>query len=68
MFGFIKKTFIGLLSFSGFLATKCVLFNNEPCMVRPTLMDLDPVELNYFTYMISLDKYSGSCNVVDDLP
>ena len=68
MFGFIKKTFIGLLSFNGFLATKCVLFNNEPCMVRPTLMDLDPVELNYFTYMISLDKYSGSCNVVDDLP
>ena len=68
MFGFIKKTFIELLSFSGFLATKCVLFNNEPCMVRPTLMDLNPVELNYFTYMIRLDKYSGSCNVVDDLP
>ena len=36
---------IGLLSFSEFLATKCVSLNNEPCMIRPFLIDLNPVEL-----------------------
>ena len=46
MFGLIKKLFIGLLGFSGSLATKCVSLNNEPCMIRPTLTDLNPVEIN----------------------
>ena len=31
-------------------------------MVRPTLIDFNPVELNY-SFMISVDKCSGSCNV-----
>ena len=36
-------------------------------MVKPTLTDLNPVNLNYYLFMISLDKCRGSCNVVDDL-
>ena len=34
--------------------------NDEPCMVRPSLIDLNPVELKYYPFMISLDKYHGS--------
>ena len=57
-----------LLSFGGSLTRKCVSLSNESCMVRPTLIDLNPIELNYYhPFMISLDKYNGSCNVVDDL-
>ena len=33
-------------------------------MVRPTLIDLNPVELKYYPFMISLDKCPGSCNVL----
>ena len=33
-------------------------------MVRPTLIDLNPVELKYYPFMISLNKYTGSCNVL----
>ena len=33
-------------------------------MVRPTLIDLNPVEFKYYPFMISLDKCSGSCNVL----
>ena len=29
MFGFFKKLFLGLLSFSGSLPTKCMSLNNE---------------------------------------
>ena len=36
-------------------------------MIRPTLIDLNPVEFNYYQFMISLDKCNESCNAVDDL-
>ena len=41
--------------------------NKEPCLIRPTIIDLNPIELNYYLFMISLDKCNGSCNVVDNL-
>ena len=44
----------------------CVI-NSEPCMIRPFLIDLNPIELKYHPFMINLDKCSGSCNSVDDL-
>ena len=64
--------FIVLLSFSSSLArvakvfdqTKCLFLNDEPCMIRPTLIDLNPVELKYYPFMISLNKCTGSCNVL----
>ena len=67
MFSLIKEVFIVLLCFSGSLAfdqTKCILLNDEPCIVRPTLIDLNHVELKYHSFMISLDKFSGSCKVL----
>ena len=33
-------------------------------MVRPTIIDLNPVKLKYYPIMISLDKCTGSCNVL----
>ena len=65
----IKQVFIVLLSFSSSLAPvadrkKCMFLNDEPCMVKPTLIDLNPVELNYYSFMISLDKCNGSCNIL----
>ena len=48
MFSLIKQAFIVLLSFSESLAcnqTKCLSLNEESCMVRPTLIDLNSVEL-----------------------
>ena len=65
MIGIIKV--LDLLSFTSSLPTKCVSLNNELGMVSPTLIDLNPVELDYFALMISLNKCSGSCNAVGDL-
>ena len=67
MFWFVKQVFTALLSFCGSLTTKCVSINNEKCMTRPILIDLNPVELSHYPFMISLDKCNGSCNAVDDL-
>ena len=55
--------FILLLSFSESVATKCLFCNDEPCMVRATLTDMDLVEFKYYPFMNSLNKCSGSCNV-----
>ena len=54
------------MNFSSSLARsqlKCLFLNDEPCMVRPTLIDLNPVELKYYLFIISSDKCTGSCNV-----
>ena len=33
-------------------------------MVRATVIDMDPVELKYYPFMISLNKCTGSCNAL----
>ena len=61
IFSLIKRVFIVILSFSSFLAriakvrTKCLSLNDEPCMVRPTVIDLSPIELKHYPLMISLE-------------
>ena len=38
--------------------------NDEPCMARPTLIDINPNEIRYYQCMTSLNKHAGSCNVL----
>ena len=64
MFSIIKQVFVVLLSFRESLATKCLFLNDEPCLVRPTLNNMSPVELKYYPFMISLNKCTGRCNVL----
>ena len=57
MFSFVKRLFIGLLSFSSSIArdrTKFTSLNHEPCMVNPALILLNLVELKYHLFKISL--------------
>ena len=56
--------FIVLLSFSESLAIKCLFLNEQQYMVRPTIFDMNPVELKYYSFMISLNKCTGGCNVL----
>ena len=63
MVSLIKQVLVVFLSFSSSLATKCLFLNDEPCMVKPILIDMNPAELKYYPFMTSLDKCNGSCNV-----
>ena len=58
------KPFIVLLSFRETLAKKCHFLNDEPGMVRPTYIDMNPVKVKYHLFMISLNNCTGSCNVL----
>ena len=70
MFILINQIFFVLLSFSSSLGCtakvwiKFISLNNETCMVSPTLIDLNFVELKYYPFIISLDKCNGSCDVL----
>ena len=64
MFNFFKQVFIVSFSFSSSLATKYLFLNDEPFVARPTLIDLNPVELKYYPFMIKLDKCTGTCNAL----
>ena len=67
MFSLIKQVFIILLSLNSSLVRdrpKCLFFNDELCMVRPNLIDLNPVELRYYPFMISIDKCTAGCNIL----
>ena len=44
--------------------TKFLFLNGEPYMVRPTLIDLNPVEFKYYPFMISLNTFTGSFSVL----
>ena len=57
MFSLIKQLFTVLLSFSSSVArdrTKCISLNDEPCIIRPTLIGLNVVELKHYQFMIIL--------------
>ena len=56
-----------LLGFSRPLATKFVSLDNKPGVIRHTLINLNPVELNYYPFIISLGKCNGICNVANDV-
>ena len=44
----------------------CV-FNNKVSLSRPALIDSNTIELNYYSFVVSLDKRNESYNVVDDI-
>ena len=56
--------FIVLLSFSESSAIKNLFLNDEPWIARPILIDMNPVELEYCPFMISLNIFTGSCNAL----
>ena len=49
------------------LETKCMSLNNELCITRSILIDLNYFKFNYYPFMISLAKCRGYCDAVDDV-
>ena len=47
------------------------MLNNQACMARPTLINLNANKRNqrlrYYPFVVSLNRCDGSCNTFDDL-
>ena len=79
MFIFIKNFFTGLLSvctmgnYAESLTStskgtiKCVSLTNQPFQAKPTNVDIESDETDFYPFNVSVNKCGGSCNTVDDL-
>lgn len=56
--------FISWISVGWQLATKCIVSDNEPCVARLILTDLNPDELHHYPFMISLNRCNEKCNTL----
>ena len=70
--GFIKQMYVVqvlvlvLLGFDGSLVAKYISMNNQPCMARPTLIDMNSDELYYYPFIVSRNRYDRNCNIAED--
>ena len=57
IFRFVKQGFIVLvLCFWGSLGIKCVSLNNQPSIDRSIFIELNPDELHFYPFMVSLNR------------
>ena len=45
---------------------QCMSMNNQKCMSRPKIIDLNANEPVFYPYSIKINKCSGSCNNIND--
>ena len=42
------------------------LLNKCPCQARSTLVDINSDEILFYPFTVSINKWGGSCNAIDD--
>ena len=45
---------------------ECVSTNNQECKIRTKVIDINNNEPTFYPFNISVNKYSGSCNNIND--
>ena len=74
MFRFVKKVFlIGLTVLSGFrnansldaIPLSCISMNNQEYKTRPQVINVNGIELVFFTFSTETSKCSGKCNNIN---
>ena len=54
------------LAFNSKGPTKCVPINNQQFEARPRLVDTFSNKTLFYPFIVSVDKYGGNCNTIDD--
>ena len=71
MSGYIKKCFFTAMNFFtcnvlNVNPLKRVSINNHECKTRTKMIDIDINEPKFYPFSISVNKYSGNCNNIND--
>ena len=72
-FGLIKKILIGFFAdiVSAYNHKNCALLSNQKCMIHHTLINMHSKEFRHefrhYSFAVKLDRFVGSCNVLNDL-
>ena len=67
---FIKSVYVAILRFRAPLVTQNVILislYNQSSLVRSSLIDLIHNDLPYYPFVVSVDRYNGCCDTLDDL-
>ena len=73
MFGFIKRTFIALITFVGCGALissnllKRVSMSHQEFSVRSAIVSINSNEPLFYPYIVTLNEFSGNCNNIINL-
>ena len=71
MFGFIKQVFVVAMTFFNFNPSnvnslECVSMNNQECKTGTKIININNNEAAFYPFSIKVNKYSGSCNNIND--
>ena len=58
--------FVVTMPFVSCNALKCVSVNNKECRTRPEIININSIEPLFYPFNIHMNKFSGSCNNVND--
>ena len=69
MFGFVKRVFFAgltiLSSFTSVNSLSCISINNQECIVRPQIVNVNSDKPVFFPFSIKTSKCSDSCNNIN---
>ena len=65
MFTFYKKVFVVTMSIFSCNSLKCVSMNDQVCKLRPEIININSNEPSFYTYIVKINKCTGSCNNID---
>ena len=68
IFSFVKKVFVlGLTVLSNITnALECVSMNNQACIVRPEIVDINSNNAIFYPFSVKINRCSGNCNNISD--
>ena len=57
--------FVATMSLFRCNSLKCVSMNDHVCKVRPEIINIYSNEPSFYTYIVKINKCSGSCNNIN---
>ena len=61
----VLKLFVIMLPIAVTQAIKCESLDNQPCLARETIVNINSNEPRYYPFAIKLNKCTGSCDTLD---
>ena len=68
IFSFVKKVLVlGLTVLSNVTnALKCLSMNNQPCIIRPEIININSNNPIFYPFSVKINRCSGNCNNIND--
>ena len=69
IFSFVKKVFVlrlTVLSCSITGALNCISLNNQPCKIRPKIVNVSSNNPTFYPFSVKINRCNGNCNNINN--